>query len=199
MRRMGLYFLSGMVVGAVCAHLATLKIKKEEEKMRAVRPEYKRVSVGARNASVRPQKARGRVLAEEAMNYISVDPAELQSPPEDDPDLEEARADEEWVQEINKMADEARGRKPRIISAQTLGELNSTWELRTLYYYAYDDTLVDEDGGEIIDNPALAVGDSLYKYGFSDDPNQRNIIVQNFDFHTVYEVEKVFSSYLDSY
>lgn len=107
---------------------------------------------------------------------------------------EEIKEDIAWADAMTKRAYRYRGRKPRIISADTMGDLDGTWDNKTLFYYAYNDVLTTEDG-EVIDDIGLTVGDSLDKYGFSDDPNQREIIVQNFDFSTVYEIEKVFSEY----
>lgn len=195
-----LYFLVGIGCGIAGFASADKKRAKEEEEMRTakeVRPEYIRQSVADRNASVRPYNGHRATFDAQPMNYTTVDPAELQSPPEDDYSMsleEEARADEEWARKMTERAEYARGRKPRIISADAMGDLDATWDNQTLYYYAGNDVLTTENG-EVIEDVYQAIGDALDKYGFAEDGSQREVIVQNFNFGTVYEVVKVFGNY----
>lgn len=114
--------------------------------------------------------------------------------PVEEAGAEKIEDDVAWADKMTRRANEYRGRRPRIISADALGDLDATWDVKTLYYYAYDETLATEDG-ELIDDIGLTVGDALEKYGFADDASQREIIVQNFDFSTVYEIEKVLGEY----
>lgn len=127
--------------------------------------------------------------------------AELQSPPEDPPEedeeleQDETAADVETAERIYKAHQKEKNRKPRIISADKLGELEG-YEDAVLFYYVDDETLATEEGS-IIDNEELLIGDALTKYGFADS-DERMILVQNFNLRTVYEIQKVNGAYEDS-
>ena len=139
-----------------------------------------------------PRPAIDDVLAESEANVA--DRLLATEAPVEEAGAEKLEDDIAWADKMTRRANEYRGRRPRIISADALGDLDATWDVKTLYYYAYDETLATEDG-ELIDDVGLTVGDALEKYGFADDVNQREIIVQNFDFSTVYEIEKVLGEY----
>ena len=132
-------------------------------------------------------------------NVVEPDSAEREAPIEraHAERLDEEQSDEwmnEWPEEMTARARKNEGRRPRIISADTLGDLDGTWDTQVLYYYTYDDTLTTEEG-EVIENILWAVGDCLEKYGFTEDTSQREVIVQNFDLNTVYEVVKVIGEF----
>ena len=99
--------------------------------------------------------------------------------------------DDNMVKEYEKDQKD-RNRPPRIISVEKLGDLEPSWEVKTLFYYTYDETLVSEND-EVIEDPYMYVGDALDKYGFVDN-EESCIYVQNFRLHTIYEVEKCFTS-----
>lgn len=111
-------------------------------------------------------------------------PEDDESEEEEDPDME--RAFEEHRSNI--------GRQPRIISAEAAGELGPEWDEKALLYYYYYGILTTEDG-DIIDDEALLVGDTLDKYGFGKNDDEMIIYVQNFAHDTVYEVQKVLSAF----
>lgn len=112
--------------------------------------------------------------------------AESEHPEDDEPEIDE---DLEMFESHQKD----RGREPRIISFDKMGELDNSYDNQVLYFYMYDDTVVDEDDN-VIDEPHLLLGDCLEKYGFVDN-DEKMIFVQNFRLRTVYEVEKVWKSF----
>ena len=164
---------------------------------------------GLQNAPVRPVGPRSRRLAPTAAESIERakkariansrawdcdDGLLATEAPSEPAHAEELEDDIEIADRMTRRANENRGRRPRIISVETMGDLDGTWEVKPLYYYAYNDVLATEDG-EVIDDIGWTVGDCLEKYGFANDASQREIIVQNFDFSTVYEIAKVLGEY----
>lgn len=126
-------------------------------------------------------------------NYVVKDEellAEGEYPEEDEDEFD---GTEEEENEINEAYQRDRDRDPRIISFDKMAELDASYENRTLFFYMYDDTVVDEDDN-IVDEPHLLLGDCLEKYGFVDN-EEKLIFVQNFKLRTVYEVEKVWKSF----
>lgn len=88
---------------------------------------------------------------------------------------------------------------PKIISAEAYGELPAHIDTQVLYFYAYDEILVDEDDeNEPITEPEMLIGDSLTKYGFIDS-DERIIFVMNYATDTCYEIQKVDASWGDSH
>lgn len=101
------------------------------------------------------------------------------------PEDEEKRANEEY--------EENKHRPPKIITAEEYGELPAGVDTETLYFFHYDEVLVD-DNEEEIDDPAVLIGDALTKYDFieSDEPV---IFVMNYALNTAYEIQRVMGSY----
>ena len=117
---------------------------------------------------------------------------------------EELLAEQEYPEEDPEELDEEeqamfeshlkeRGRDPRIISFEKMGELDPSYDNQTLFYYMYDETVTDEDGN-VIDEPNLLLGKTLGKYGFADN-QEKTIYVQNFQLRTVYEVVKEWKTF----
>lgn len=117
---------------------------------------------------------------------------------------EELLAEQEYPEEDPEELDEEeqamfeshlkeRGRDPRIISFEKMGELDPSYDNQTLFYYMYDETVTDEDGN-VIDEPNLLLGNTLGKYGFADN-QEKTIYVQNFQLRTVYEVVKEWKTF----
>lgn len=124
--------------------------------------------------------------------------AENQHPVDDEPEEEEEEEDEELERAVDDDEEKAREAKrpPRIISIDAIDELDSTWSREVLYFYVYDNVLVTEDDEEPIEGAVRkrTVGTTLEKYNFVN--NQEAVIfVQNFEFSTVYEIEKVWGSF----
>lgn len=88
------------------------------------------------------------------------------------------------------------GKPPKIISAEQAGQLPAPYETKTLYYYNIDDVLVEEDADHPVEDPQLLIGDALDKYDFRNS-EEGMIFVQNFDLDTVYEIQKVWASWVD--
>lgn len=141
---------------------------------------------------------KGDSKAKEVGNYVVQDGslqeasdeellAENEYPEEDDDDISEAE------EAMFESAQKDRGRLPRIISFEKMGELDASYDNQVLFYYMYNDTLADEDGN-VIDEPHLLLGDCLEKYGFMENEEQL-IFVQNFALRTIYEVEKVWKAF----
>lgn len=108
--------------------------------------------------------------------------------PADEMDSEEALG-EEYMKEHEKN----KGRAPKIISEESLGELAGNIDQKVLLFYRLNDVITDEED-QIIDDPDYLIGDALDKYNFRESDEQI-IFVQNFDLDTVYEVHKVEDSF----
>lgn len=90
-----------------------------------------------------------------------------------------------------------RNKPPRIISAEAYSNLPAYIENEVLYFYKYDEMLVDEND-EPVEEPERLVGDALTKYSFVDN-DESIIFVMNYSIDTCYEVQKVDSSWTDSH
>lgn len=113
---------------------------------------------------------------------ISEDPY----PPEDFLSPEEDEADEE--------PPEVEFSTPQIIPRLEFENEKTNYEVQTLMYYAYDDTVCDENE-QVISSPEDLIGDdALVCFGLgSDDPN--TVYICNDKRGTKYEVIKVSASY----
>lgn len=145
------------------------------------------LSSDERNA-IKKQRREDREKAYNKVRYNAI------SKPNDneveDPDIAE-------MEQIADERKETRNEKPRIISESAISDLPSYYDSRTLFYYMFDGTLVDEDDN-IIDDPCHLIGDALTKYGFIDDDNDENIIyVRNYELDTVYELQKINAAFGD--
>lgn len=96
--------------------------------------------------------------------------------------------------EIDLEADEYheknKHRKPKLISMEDFGNLPASYECENLWYYPEEDVLKDEDDNVIEDYQRI-LGDCLQKFGF-DRNEEEEIIVQNFELDTAYDIVKVF-------
>ena len=129
--------------------------------------------------------------------------SESQHPEDDESSKEEELSGDEKATEealeLNAEKDRERSKPPRLVPFETVEALDDTWDRQTLFYYQYDDTLVTEDGDEVLEDEERKdiVGNTLTKYDF--DANDEMVIyVQNFKFSTVYEIEKVRGAYDES-
>lgn len=124
-------------------------------------------------------------------NRKTVDPAEEESPREDDPEEEEEfRAGERLTERANSEFG------IRYISPDAY-ENDSMFPKETLFYYVGDETLVDEDEN-LIDNPEKVIGDAIEVYGLDYSDSQHAIWIRNFDLGCDYEVQKVNGSFRNS-
>lgn len=90
-----------------------------------------------------------------------------------------------------------KNKKPKIISAEDYSSLPAHIDQDTLYFYSFDEVLVDDNDDEIED-PALLVEDALTKYNFAES-DERVIFVMNYATETCYEIQKVDASWEDSH
>lgn len=120
------------------------------------------------------------------------DPSEEESPEDDDPMTEEeARIVSD---DLVQQALEAKNEKPKIITADSFGEIPH-YEYETLKYYVHDHTLVHEDES-IVDDPAFLVGDAIDRYGWGDnDEEEGDLYVRNYRLQRDYEIVKIFDEY----
>lgn len=84
---------------------------------------------------------------------------------------------------------------PRLISSEEAGDLPPFVEHEVLFFYSYDEVLVDENDEEI-ENPEMLTGDCLDKYGFVDN-EEKIIFVLNYELTTCYEIQKVRAAFGD--
>lgn len=82
---------------------------------------------------------------------------------------------------------------PKIISDEEYGMLAPNIDIQTLYFYMYDETLVD-DNDEIINDPSVLIGDALDVSDFIDN-DETMLFVINPGIDTAYEIQKVYGSY----
>lgn len=123
-------------------------------------------------------------------------PLDQGEPGEEDPDyVEDTAADENTAETAHNEHQTNKGRKPKLISADDAAALPGHIEQKTLFFYAFDEVLVDEEENEI-DEPGHLVGDALTKYDFADS-NERVIFVMNYDLDTCYEIQKVDAAWSD--
>ena len=88
-------------------------------------------------------------------------------------------------------------RTPKIISADTYGELPAHIDKEVLYFFAQDEMLTD-DNEEPVEEPERLVGNTLTKYGFNES-DEMIIFVMNYNLDTCYEIQKLDSSWTDTH
>ena len=134
------------------------------------------------------------VTIDESSNDISSDSDEdeLEEDDDDDDDDEEELIEQETVNIFDVATNRSKGRDPRIISEDAAEDLPSIYSRCTLF--VYDDGFVSDEEDNIIENPSMLLGGCLDKYNFLDS-NENCIFVQNYNLHTVYEVQKAHENY----
>ena len=174
---------------------------KEIEEMR----QYYKEKIGADNitkdyvacpAEEKPEDPKEaeskKIPPKQFVNYKEYfDAAESEHPEEDPTENQEA-------EEMDEFHRKNKNRKPKIISAEAAGDIPAGVDHKILRFYAYDESLVDPDIGEEIDEPGYLVGDCLDKYDFADS-DEKVIFVINYELDTIYEIEKVYASFGEEY
>ena len=112
-------------------------------------------------------------------------------------DLEDEEAVETPEEEAFNEHQKNKDRAPRIISADDYANLPAYIDKEVLYFYAYDETLCD-DNEEPIEDVGRVVGNALTKYGFVDS-DERIIFVMNYATDTCYEIQKIDQSWTDTH
>lgn len=90
-----------------------------------------------------------------------------------------------------------KNRPPKIISEDAYSNLPQGVDTGVLYYFAYDETLCDENE-EPIEDEKRFIGDALDKYGFRDN-DERLIFVMNYELETAYEIQKVDANWTETH
>ena len=97
----------------------------------------------------------------------------------------------------NRFHEENRDRPPELISEEAIDELPGFFDRQLLYYFAYDESVTDEDE-ILIDEPGHMLGMVMEETGFIED-NTDLIYVVNYQTDCVYEVQKVLASYCETH
>lgn len=154
-------------------------------------------------AEIKEKLRKNREWAEkQTINYTAmyeerhgVDPADLESPLEDDPISEEEKAFERHQEDKDK--------EPEIISIEEASNLPAGVESQSLFFYTYDETLTDEDD-EVIDDPELILGNDIWgllcdttylEERIKEDEDGNMMCVMNFAHDTCYEIQIVDDSF----
>lgn len=114
-------------------------------------------------------------------------------PEDDDPEEEDFIEEDKKVKALHEAHQRTKNRAPKIISSEAVSDLPPNIDLVSLRYYQDNDVLITENE-ELVDDPGNLVGDCLTKYGF-DENSEEIIYVMNYSQDTVYEIQKIFSSY----
>lgn len=111
-------------------------------------------------------------------------------------DVEEDDFDAQAVERVEELSDIRKSKKPpRIISPSAIGDsIPEEYDEEELIFWYYDSTLTDEDEN-LIDDPEILIGDSLYKYGFADTEKEDEIWVANFELEKVYHIVKEYANF----
>lgn len=117
------------------------------------------------------------------------EPAEEEHPVDSDEDENV----EDEVDRINREHIENRGKPPKIISAEEFSNLPANIETDTLYFYHYDNVLVDENEDEI--DEGMLVGDCLDKFGFRESDQEEIIFVMNYQIDKAFEIHRVMGAW----
>lgn len=110
------------------------------------------------------------------------------APEDEGPEVEESTA----RRETNK------GRKPRLISARAVHELDDNIDICELQFYTEDEVLANGDTENRIHDVSRLVGDCLQKYDFVNS-DERMIYVMNDELNTCYEIVKIDASYEETH
>lgn len=99
----------------------------------------------------------------------------------------------------NMFHDENRNRPPELISMDEYnnGSVPYHFDSQILFYYAFDETVTDEDEC-MIDEPGHLLGRVMEESGFIEDDTMQ-IYVINYQTDCVYEVNKILASYCETH
>lgn len=204
----GLWFALGLVVGATIGGLGTawyLK-RKEKEKSEEDAEQYGEIA----EKYIRQPHDEEEVDHEQRIEQLREEKKEKPQPAEpvnysamyQSPSLETEHpkdqgedGEEEPERQAHEYHQKTKDRPPKIISVEEAGNLPPHIESETLFFYSYDEVLVDENNAEI-DEPGRLVGECMEKYGFIDN-DEKVIFVMNYELSTCYEIQKVFAAFGD--
>lgn len=124
------------------------------------------------------------------------------APPSQADELEKALSEEKDDEGDSELTEEIIAhhavRKPRLISARAVHELDDGIDICELQFYTEDGVLADGDTEEKIHDVARLVGDCLQKYDFVNS-DERTVYVMNDELDTCYEVVKIDASYEETH
>ena len=216
-----LYFLCGFAIGAIGGVAGYDLYLKKMAKDNDISEEYQRLADEYSDTEVNPVndyneymndmvrdpmsdeelddiKEKLKENYEKTTNYASMyqgDAANYEHPLDDEEDEDEDSVYTEEDEVYDEIVDhqKTKNMKPKIISVEAVGDLPPRIDMQTLLYYQDNDILTTEEDEEI-DNIEFLIGDSLTKYGFKDNDEDR-IFVLNYATDTCYDVQKVQGAY----
>lgn len=99
----------------------------------------------------------------------------------------------------NRFHDENKNRPPELISMDEYnsGSFPPHFDSQILFYYAFDETVTDEDEC-MIDEPGHLIGRVMEESGFIEDDTMQ-IYVVNYQTDCIYEVNKILASYCETH
>lgn len=125
---------------------------------------------------------------EETTKAIEKLMAEMESPEEDEDDV-----DEDGTEEPQLVMDEYQNNLPEVISLHEYSCLPSYLTALTFHYFEEDDVLLD-DGDEVVDDIDGVVGDALVRFGDGSDDSD-TVYVVNGRLGLAIEIVRLHSSY----
>lgn len=128
---------------------------------------------------------------EKTSSYANMYKEDKQAEEEHPVDSDEDDVEDE-VDRINREHIENRNKPPKIISADEYSNLPPQIETDTLYFYHYDNVLVDEEEDEV--DEGMLVGSCLDKYGFRDS-EEEIIFVMNYEIDKAFEIHRVMGAW----
>ena len=153
---------------------------------------YSQISRSSKSGGSKVDERYAQIAAEleHPMDSDEDESAEYRSgDPEYEERYEDANKDgEEWSEKLNSNS------PPFIISYDQFGATGYLDE-ETLYYYAGDDTLINENE-QIVPAPEDILGECLEASGFKTN-SERELYVRNYRRSTDYKISKVFDRYSD--
>ena len=130
---------------------------------------------------------------EQTSSYATMYSAETEHPVDSDEDEIDDSNVESDVERANAEHRENFNKPPKIISAEEFSNLPPYIETGALYFYHYDNVLVDDEDDEI-DDPGVLIGECLDKYGFRDS-DEEMIFVMNYQIDKAFEIHRVMGSW----
>lgn len=140
-----------------------------------------------RRAEIKQKLIKGR---QQTTNY-----AEMYKMKNEDQEEESDDVEIDPGQEFDKFYQKNKDKPPKIISLEDAIELPEFINQQALLYYTENDVLLDEESNEIIEDRQNFIGNTLEKYDFRNNDDDR-MYVLNWRLTTCYEIQKMDDEYI---
>lgn len=130
---------------------------------------------------------------EQTSSYATMYSAETEHPVDSDEDEIDDSNVESDVERANAEHRENFNKPPKIISAEEFSNLPPYIETGALYFYHYDNVLVDDEDDEVDED--MLVGDCLDKFDFRNNKEEEIIFVMNYQMDKAFEIHRVMGSW----